>query len=61
MLHKFKWNCRNLCFAQFVYLLHIAGKPRYDLGSDEVEYFGNGKFTYISVMSVTQVQTVVSM
>jgi hypothetical protein len=42
------------CFVQFVYLLHVAGKPRYDLGSnEEVEYFGKGKFPYISAMLVT--------
>jgi hypothetical protein len=42
------------CFAQFVCVLHVAGKPRYDLGSnEEVEYFGKGKFTYVSAMLVT--------
>jgi hypothetical protein len=31
-----------------VNLLLVAGKPRYDLGSnEEVEYFGKGKFTYL--------------
>jgi hypothetical protein len=37
-----------------LYVFHIAGKPRYDLGSNEdVEYFGKGKFTYIITMLVT--------
>jgi hypothetical protein len=44
-----------------VYLFHIAGKARYDLGSnEEVEYFGRGKCSYIIAMSVTYVQALVN-
>jgi hypothetical protein len=39
---------------------HIAGKPRYDLGSnEEVEYFSRGKFSCSNAVLVTYVQAVV--
>lgn len=40
---------------------HIAGKPRYDLGSnEEVEYFSRGKFNCSNAMLITYVQAVVN-
>jgi len=39
---------------------HIAGKPRYDLGSnEEVEYFSRGKFSCSNAILITYVQAVV--
>ena len=46
--------------SQSVFFL-IAGKPRYDLCSnEEVEYFSRGKFSCIIAMLVTHVQAVVN-
>jgi len=40
---------------------HIAGKPRYDVGSnEEVEYFSRGKFSCSNAVLMTYVQAVVN-